>query len=264
MRIISIHDKSRIESIVWQKPYLHLYELGDLNDTFFPHTVWYGLEDDDGNLLEIMLVFILPDEANMQILTTNSTENMRHLLQRGNALLPTKLRVQISEGLVDVLDYDIQENRGHFYKMALRDVQAIAKVDVTRATRLSMADKDAIATLYQESYPEAWVNMQMVEDKRYFGIWDDNKLVSIAGLHVYAPDYQAAALGAVTTHPDYRGQHLATDCIAGLCQALLSEGVNIIGLNVYQENVAAIKLYQKLGFEIAHQYEDYSLIASVP
>ena len=48
----------------------------------------------------------------------------------------------------------------------------------------------------------------MLETGKYFGIRREGILVSVAGIHVYSPEYDVAALGNITTHPDFRGQGL--------------------------------------------------------
>jgi NAD/NADP transhydrogenase alpha subunit len=41
----------------------------------------------------------------------------------------------------------------------------------------------------------------MPEADRYFGIKEENRLVSTAGVHVYAARYKVAALGIIATLP---------------------------------------------------------------
>jgi predicted GNAT family acetyltransferase len=82
--------------------------------------------------------------------------------------------------------------------------------------------------------------------------------VSVAGAHVYSPQYKVAALGNITTHPQFRGKGLARVVCAKLCQELL-QTVNHIGLNVKVDNISVIACYCKLGFEPVATYEEYSL-----
>lgn len=46
MRAIELADRTRLRAYFGRAPALHLYELGDLDDFFWPHTRWYALEDD--------------------------------------------------------------------------------------------------------------------------------------------------------------------------------------------------------------------------
>ncbi|MNN97268.1 FR47-like protein [compost metagenome] len=52
-------------------------------------------------------------------------------------------------------------------------------------------------------------------------------------------------LVAVATHPDYRGQGLATRVVAKLCTDLLAEGKSLC---LFYNNPQAGLIYKKLGF----------------
>jgi predicted GNAT family acetyltransferase len=99
----------------------------------------------------------------------------------------------------------------------------------------------------------------MLETGLYRGIRRGGRLVSVAGVHVYSPRFLVAALGNITTHPDWRGHGFATLVSAALCQALGQAGVAHIGLNVRADNEAAIHCYKKLGFECAADYGECTL-----
>ena len=58
------------------------------------------------------------------------------------------------------------------------------------------------------------------------------------------------------TDPAHGGHGLALRCVARLCGNLL-ETVDAIGLNVKADNLAAIRLYERLGFEVVAQYEEW-------
>ena len=45
MSLVCLHDKAVIEGFLRRNPLLHIYPLGDLDDFFWPHTTWYGLQD---------------------------------------------------------------------------------------------------------------------------------------------------------------------------------------------------------------------------
>jgi ribosomal protein S18 acetylase RimI-like enzyme len=68
--------------------------------------------------------------------------------------------------------------------------------------------------------------------------------------------YTVAALGNITTHPQFRGHGLVKVVSAKLCQALLQK-VEHIRLNVRADNQSAIACYTKLGFETIATYEEY-------
>jgi GNAT superfamily N-acetyltransferase len=53
-RLVSLHDRETIGAFLRRNAPLHLYALGDLDDFFWPSTLWYGLER-DGELRQLIL-----------------------------------------------------------------------------------------------------------------------------------------------------------------------------------------------------------------
>ena len=78
---------------------------------------------------------------------------------------------------------------------------------------------------------------------------------------IYSQKYKVASLGNVVTHPDYRGNGLATSATARLCQSL-AQTVDHIGLNVKADNTAAMGLYEELGVEKVGPYYECMISTS--
>ena len=142
--------------------------------------------------------------------------------------------------------------------MALSNESLTSRIDCSGIVRLSMKDQTAIQALYKESYPENWFDARMLETGQYFGIMEENHLISVAGIHVYSPRYKVAALGNITTLPTYRNKGYGTRVTATLCQSLCKEGIRI-GLNVKVDNKDAISCYKRIGFEIVASYGEFML-----
>jgi putative membrane protein insertion efficiency factor len=111
--------------------------------------------------------------------------------------------------------------------------------------RLSVDDHNAVKDLYTKAYPGNWFDQRMLETGKYFGAFDDNVMISIAGIHVYSRLYRVAVLGNITTLAAYRDQGVASNLTAELCRDLLTDGIESIGLNVKSDNQKAIRCYQK-------------------
>jgi hypothetical protein len=90
--------------------------------------------------------------------------------------------------------------------MGLTDRSRAAAIDGSEAVALSAADTEELLALYAASYPGNWFVPRMLETGFYFGIRRGRALVSVAGVHVFSPQYKVAALGNITTRPDARGQ----------------------------------------------------------
>lgn len=79
----------------------------------------------------------------------------------------------------------------------------------------------------------------------YYGIWQDNKLVAMAGERIKLEHF--TELSAIVTDPDYTGRKYAQQLITHLCNSNLSKG-KIPILHVLQSNERAIRLYEYMGF----------------
>lgn len=80
----------------------------------------------------------------------------------------------------------------------------------------------------------------------YFGIYQDAQLVSMAGKRLSPEPY--VELSAVCTHPDFGGMGLSYQVLQRVIHDIIQSG-KVPFLHVYPENLPAIKLYTKLGFE---------------
>ncbi|HLZ59266.1 MAG TPA: N-acetyltransferase [Ktedonosporobacter sp.] len=64
----------------------------------------------------------------------------------------------------------------------------------------------------------------------------------------------------VVVHPDFRGQNIATSLMEYILTFAHTElHLEAIDLHVWEENQAAIKLYEKLGFQFQHRELYYRL-----
>lgn len=203
---------------------------------------------------------------------TNDISSTKQLLSKIKHLLPNRFYAHLSSGLQEVLLEKYQlSTHGEHYKMALRNKSKLRnfekiykeetrsinlfkiKSDVILLTEKDIAD---ILELYKISYPGNWFDERMLKTQKYFGIRQQNRLLSVAGIHVYSQKYNVAALGNICTHPDFRGKGWGRAATAKLCKSLLQE-IEYIGLNVKADNKTAISLYEKLGFEIVSSYFEF-------
>jgi ribosomal protein S18 acetylase RimI-like enzyme len=259
--VVCLHTKDEIERFLLRNPSLHLYSIGDLDDFFWPHTTWYGLRE-RGRVQQVVLLYSGQRLPTVLALAEPPTESMRELLRELLRLLPRRFYAHLTEGLADVLasDYRIEPYGAH-YKMILIDGSRLADFDRGDAVPLSAADSEELFALYDASYPGNWFMPQMLETGFYFGIRRGSALVSVAGVHVCSQTNRVAALGNITTRPDFRGQGLGTAVTARLCRELRRAGIEQVGLNVKADNHSAITCYEKLGFSRAADYGEYFLQA---
>lgn len=257
-KTICPHDREALAAFFRRDPLLHLYALGDLDDFFWPYTCWYALQEGD-QIRQVVLGYTGAPVLILQALVREPVAEMRALLRSIMHLLPRRLYVHLSADLITIFtnNYHIHSYGVHD-KMVLTNRARIDAVDTSAVTRLSMADLVELEALYATSYASNWFDPRMLETGEYYGIRQGSMLISVAGVHVYSPQYRIAALGNITTHPAARGRGLATAVTARLCQSLL-EHVDQIGLNVKADNASAVACYTKLGFTRTASYGEYSL-----
>jgi len=257
MAVSRLHDKSRIESVLRRNTYLHIYSIGDLDDFFWPHTIWYGLKT-EGNL-EVVALLYTGKACPTLLAESERPPAMMDLLESIRHLLPERFHAHLSPGGDDVFrDTHRIYSHGKHYKMALADLSIIRQMDCSEVVRLTLTDLEEIVKFYEQSYPANWFDPRMLKTGQYFGLRRQGDLVGIAGIHVYSAKYRVAALGNIATHPAHRNKGYSRLVTARLCQSL-SATVDHIGLNVKADNSPALSCYRKLGFEIIATYGEFTL-----
>jgi GNAT superfamily N-acetyltransferase len=255
---VYLHDKKEIESFFRHNTLLHIFAVGDLDDFFWPYTTWYALRVSE-TIREIALFYSGTSMPTLVGITDGPDENMRTLLESILHILPGRFYSHLNEGFSDIFKRKYKvDSHGLYYKMGLTDTSKCTGVDSSGLVKLTESDVSELKELYDTSYPGHWFEPYMLKTGHYYGIREENRLVSAAGVHVYSAEYRVAALGNITTHPDHRGKGLATIACAELCRSLLRT-VDHIGLNVKTDNVTAITCYEKLGFEVIATYEECML-----
>ena len=256
MGVIYLHDKRRIEAFLRKNVYLHIYSIGDLDEFFWPDTVWYGWEEED-EIQAVALLYTASDDPTLLALSEHQ-DVMWELIRSIFHVLPERFYAHLSPEVAEVVKQQCKiKSYGKHYKMGLKNTLLLNDIDCSQVIRLTENDLDDMLGLYKESYPGNWFNARMLQTKQYSGLRLKNRLVSVAGIHVYSETFKVAALGNIVTHPDYRGKGFGKAVTAKLCQSLF-EHVDNIGLNVKADNAAAIALYEKSGFQIVSTF--YELV----
>ncbi|PWR07776.1 GNAT family N-acetyltransferase [Micromonospora acroterricola] len=255
MPVRAEHDRSVLADLLGRDPVLHAYQLGDLDDFFWPYTSWFRRGEQVALLYHgvdppTLLAFAAPAD----------TAALAALLAEVAPVLPARLYAHLSPGLTDALAGSFRlDSGGAHHRMALTDPVRLAAVRPAGVV-LGAADLPQLRRLYAQAYPENWFDPRMLDTGQYLGVRAGGELAAVAGVHVWSPVYRVAALGNVTTHPRWRGRGLAAAVVAALC-VRLRETVEHVTLNVRADNAAALRLYERLGFTRVADYDEYTLTA---
>jgi RimJ/RimL family protein N-acetyltransferase len=259
MKAIRLHDKDAIETFLRGNVFLNIYSLGDLDDFFRPYTTWYALADSTG-IQAIALMYTGGSLPCLHALAEdNKAVNTEELLRCLIPILPRRFHAHLMSGMESILgdSYHLRPF-GRHDRMALVDKSLLANIDTSEAEVLSMSNLSEIVSLFETAYSGNFFEPRMLETSQYYGIRRSGELVSVAGVHVYSREYRVAALGNITTHPNYRGKGYGKIVTARVCKSLLNE-VDHIGLNVKADNRSAIRCYEKLGFEAVGSFGEFNV-----
>jgi len=114
------------------------------------------------------------------------------------------------------------------------------------AVVLGAADVPEMLDLVARTQPGPF-RPRTVELGTYLGIRRDGRLVAMAGERVQPPGW--TEISAVCTDPDHRGQGLAARLVRAVVHGVRERGDEAI-LHASSTNTGAIRLYERLGFEV--------------
>jgi len=244
-------DTSAIEAFLRRAPYLHAYELGDLDPREAGHTTWIA------NMPVNAVVLVYRGLATPTIigLAHDDPAALHALLAAHAHELPPRFYAHLTPGVEAALAPRYRaELLGHHLKMAL--ASPVAGPSDAEIVRLAPLHAGEAVQFYAASYPASYFEPVNLERGPYVAICDEHGIAAIAGVHVYSPALRVASLGNIATRPDARGRGYARRVTAALCRLLQAE-IDVIGLNVRADNAPAIACYRAVGFEARHEYREW-------
>ena len=112
---------------------------------------------------------------------------------------------------------------------------------------LTAADSRQVNRLYNsEGQPTAY-SASHIAAGMYHGVFEDGRLVAVAGTHVISPEEGVAVVGNVFTHPLHRGLGHGTLVTSATTAALLHHCRDVV-LTVDPTNTPAVRAYQRIGY----------------
>ncbi len=114
--------------------------------------------------------------------------------------------------------------------------------------RLTARDAHRINALYATEGGPSRYSGETIDRAVYFGAFDGERLVAVAGTHVVAPNVGIAVVGNVFTDRAYRSLGLATRVTSAVTTELLELGCAEVVLTVDPTNAPAVRAYERLGY----------------
>ncbi|MBQ1028296.1 GNAT family N-acetyltransferase [Micromonospora sp. C95] len=113
-----------------------------------------------------------------------------------------------------------------------------------RVVRLTEADHPALTALIDEAFPTSTARPGSPQVRGWYGIRDGDRLVACGADRTRG---EVGFLAGLTVAPQHRGRGLGAALTAGMTRALLDR-YEMVALGVYPSNLAAIRLYRRLGY----------------
>lgn len=218
------------------------YALADIDQPDIEGTRWW-IGRRDGDIAAVVLVVEgLPFRP---CFATGASDGLsaifREAIREPRILLATPPR---SRGAVE-MTYRF-ERVDHMRRMAV-NVQRFRPHVNHHVRRLLPEDLDTMIDLYGHA-SRTYFTPARVKREIYFGIFQGDTLVSAAGTHVRSARSGIAAVGNVLTRLAYRGRGMARSCTSAVTEEALEQHRDVV-LNVREDNVPAISVYERLGYQ---------------
>ncbi len=124
--------------------------------------------------------------------------------------------------------------------------ERVTGVDCSDAIPLGAADVPEMLKLVTQTEPGPFLP-RTIELGDYLGIRSDGELVAMAGERFRLDGW--TEISAVCTHPNHRGQGLASRLMGALIAGIKGRSQRAF-LHVMSTNTEAIRLYEQLGFRV--------------
>lgn len=120
-----------------------------------------------------------------------------------------------------------------------------------------LADFDEINKIIDAHAPDSSVRPGDSEEIFWGGVRnEDNELVALAALVKWQSGLHV--MSSVVTRAEDRGRGLATQLTAGMVSRAYLLGIGKVGLGVREDNLAAVRVYEKTGFNKLANFTRYS------
>ena len=142
----------------------------------------------------------------------------------------------------------------HIKALQMVHTQDVSPVHTaTEIIPLQIKDVPQMLDLTALTHPGPFLQ-RTIEFGNYEGIFNNGELISMAGQRMHPEQY--VEISAVCTHPDHHSKGYAGQLIQSQIRSIKANS-GVPFLHVKDDNMEAIRLYKKLGFEVRKQMHIY-------
>jgi ribosomal protein S18 acetylase RimI-like enzyme len=241
MRVRPLSDPDQVRGFLETDRNWAAYALADLEPDLLQLSEWHVADDGDPCALALLfrgfdppVLFSMGDPRGVGAILSDALRAPRIYLSVRDEHMPAiraHYRLEVHEPM---------------WRMTLNPDEFCPATGEVIALTPDRAEE--LSALFTLGGGDAFTPGQMAA-RTFFGVEVDDRLVAVAGTHVFSERYSTAAVGNVFTRPEHRGRGYASLTTSAVCAELIRRGIRTIVLNVAQANPAAIRVYAKLGFK---------------
>jgi ribosomal protein S18 acetylase RimI-like enzyme len=253
-------DLARVRSLLDSDRGWSAYAIGDLGPDHVHHCTWHASEIGPPALLLLYrgfdqpILFAMGESAAIASLVSEVADPV------------VSLHVQES-GLSALSPRYSTTNPRAMWRMVVGPL-SFRTASTADVVSLDASDLAAITKLYSDGWTHdegpTFFHASMLDRGTFRGIREGADIIAVAGSHLFSPDLGVCTIGNVYTRRDRRGRGLAAAVTSAVVQHALAHGISTIVLNVGQDNMAAQRVYERLGFHRHCQFFEGEAKLAIP
>jgi len=227
--------------------YAQFYQISEAKLTRLSEPLFLPLEkiiEEKENLTSNKVSFVIRDAEIID--KSKRAKQLPFVLSETSSLVNALLRLgeeRIQEGRI--------ETPSHLIPLYISSPKLIAR-ETINIRQMRRADIPAVSEIESLSFPNPWPRSAFLEElkKRGFAFyWVIEFQHSFAGYAGYWRIGNEAHLVNFAIHPSFRRKGLGEKLLKFILQRIQDQRLNTVTLEVRQSNLAACRLYEKLGFK---------------
>lgn len=233
-------DRDELRDLLGADRSYSAYALGQLQPVLFKRSEWWTGRGAGG---EALLLHSHGGLGNA-LFTLGAVEAVEAVLRLHPGPRHTFLTCQVQHLDVVRRYYHLSESESMLRLLVDRKTFQPVEGEVRR---LSGRDVKDINRLYRADGTPAFYTAENIDDAVYYGAFEGDNILAVAGTHVVSEEEEIAVVGNVFTRPSYRNQGFGALVTSAVTSEVLKTCREVV-LSVDPRNTAAVRAYRRLGF----------------